>query len=121
MLQMADVIIYSTSYTLYGIGGTIVVVEEAPSKVQSSTVLSFMLRYVSVGCCYYVEVCNAAVNETYGSTQSFLYASHSCWFQDMIRNLQLAKQQTWEERERTSAAFEEDRRKNLANKVSMAF
>lgn len=39
--------------------------------------------------------------------------------QQMIRDLHLAKQQTWEERERLSAVFEEDRRKNLANKASM--
>ncbi|XP_065183133.1 kinesin-II 85 kDa subunit-like [Sycon ciliatum] len=36
--------------------------------------------------------------------------------EEMVRSLQLAKQQTWEERERLSMVFEEDRRKNLANK-----
>lgn len=35
----------------------------------------------------------------------------------MISDLQLAKQETWEEKERLSQMYEEERRKNLASKV----
>ena len=37
--------------------------------------------------------------------------------QELIRDLQVAKRQTWEEKERMSAKFEEERKINLANKV----
>ena len=36
----------------------------------------------------------------------------------MIHDLQVAKQQTWEEKERLSEMYEEERRKNLASKVN---
>ena len=35
----------------------------------------------------------------------------------MIADLQVAKQQTWEEKERLSEMYEEERRKNMASKV----
>ena len=37
--------------------------------------------------------------------------------QELVKDLQIAKQQTWEEKENLSARFEEERRTNLANKV----
>ena len=37
--------------------------------------------------------------------------------EEMISDLQVAKQQTWEEKERLSLMYEEERKKNLANKV----
>ena len=37
--------------------------------------------------------------------------------QDLVQDLQVAKQQTWEEKERLSAKYEEERKTNLANKV----
>ncbi len=40
--------------------------------------------------------------------------------EDMISDLQVAKQQTWEEKERLSRMYEEERKKNLANKVRQA-
>lgn len=36
--------------------------------------------------------------------------------QDLIHDLQIAKRQTWEEKERLSAQYEEERKTNLANK-----
>ena len=39
----------------------------------------------------------------------------------MITDLQVAKQQTWEEKERLSEMYEEERRKNLASKVCRQF
>ncbi|XP_033124252.1 kinesin-like protein KIF3B [Anneissia japonica] len=36
--------------------------------------------------------------------------------QDLIKDLQIAKKQTWEEKERLSVQYEEDRKVNLANK-----
>lgn len=38
-------------------------------------------------------------------------------FQDLVSDLQLAKKQTWEEKERLSAQFEDQRKVNLANRV----
>jgi hypothetical protein len=35
----------------------------------------------------------------------------------MLSDLQVAKRQTWDEKEKLSAMFEEERRKNLASKV----
>lgn len=35
----------------------------------------------------------------------------------MIADLQVAKQQTWAEKERLSEMYEEERRKNMASKV----
>ena len=35
----------------------------------------------------------------------------------MIANLQMAKHETWEEKERLSHMYEEERKKNLASKV----
>lgn len=37
-----------------------------------------------------------------------------------MEDLQLAKQQTWEEKERLSLMYEEERKKNLASKVGRA-
>ena len=37
--------------------------------------------------------------------------------EEMIGDLQVAKQQTWQEKERLSGMYEEERKKNLANKV----
>lgn len=37
----------------------------------------------------------------------------------MIQDLELAKKETWEEKERLSSKYEEERTKNLASKVSM--
>lgn len=37
--------------------------------------------------------------------------------EEMIGDLQVAKQHTWEEKERLSSMYEEERKKNLANKV----
>ncbi len=37
--------------------------------------------------------------------------------ESMIADLQVAKQETWEEKERLSDMYEEERRKNLASKV----
>ena len=39
--------------------------------------------------------------------------------EEMISDLQVAKQQTWEEKERLSLMYEEERKKNLANKVGI--
>ena len=36
---------------------------------------------------------------------------------DLIKDLQIAKKQSWEEKERLSAQYEEDRKLNLAKKV----
>ena len=36
----------------------------------------------------------------------------------MIQDLELAKKETWEEKERLSSKYEEERTKNLASKVS---
>ncbi len=41
-----------------------------------------------------------------------------CLFQDLIHDLQIAKRQTWEEKERLSAQYEEERKTNLANRVN---
>ena len=38
-------------------------------------------------------------------------------FQELIQDLQSAKRQTWEEKERLSEHYDEERRANLANKV----
>ena len=38
--------------------------------------------------------------------------------QELIKDLQTAKRQTWEERERLSEHYDEERRITLANKVS---
>ena len=35
----------------------------------------------------------------------------------MVADLQVAKQETWEEKERLSVMYNEERRKNMANKV----
>lgn len=40
------------------------------------------------------------------------------YIQKMIQDLELAKKETWEEKERLSSKYEEERTKNLANKVS---
>ena len=40
--------------------------------------------------------------------------------QDLIHDLQIAKRQTWEEKEKLSAQYEEERKTNLANRVSNA-
>ena len=37
--------------------------------------------------------------------------------QKMIQDLELAKKETWEEKERLSTKYEEERTKNLASKV----
>ena len=37
----------------------------------------------------------------------------------MIADLQAARQQTWEEKERLSVMYEEERRKNMASKVEV--
>ena len=37
--------------------------------------------------------------------------------QDLVRDLQIAKQQTWAEKEKASSRYEEERKINLANKV----
>lgn len=39
------------------------------------------------------------------------------FLKELIKDLQTAKRQTWEERERLSERFDEERRVNLANKV----
>ena len=44
----------------------------------------------------------------------YLQVSH---LEGMVEGLQLAKQQTWEEKERLSEMYEEERRKNMASKV----
>ena len=50
---------------------------------------------------------------------------HSCVIvfvtttQKMIQDLELAKKETWEEKERLSARYEDERTKNLASKVSV--
>lgn len=41
-----------------------------------------------------------------------------CVTQKMIQDLELAKKETWEEKERLSAMYEDERTKNLASKVS---
>lgn len=41
----------------------------------------------------------------------------SPFLQDLVSDLQLAKKQTWEEKERLSALYEEQRKINLANRV----
>lgn len=38
--------------------------------------------------------------------------------QELIKDLQVAKQQTWEEKETLSARYEAERKTNLANKVT---
>ncbi len=38
--------------------------------------------------------------------------------EEMISDLQVAKQQTWEEKERLSRMYENERKNNLANKVA---
>ena len=38
--------------------------------------------------------------------------------QKMIQDLEHAKKETWEEKERLSLSYEEERTKNLASKVS---
>ena len=40
------------------------------------------------------------------------------FFQELIKDLQTAKRQTWEERERLSEHYDEERRITLANKVN---
>jgi len=37
----------------------------------------------------------------------------------MIQDLELAKKETWEEKERLSEMYEDERTKNLASKVSI--
>ena len=37
--------------------------------------------------------------------------------EDLIKDLSVAKKQAWEERERQSQAYEEERKTNLGNKV----
>lgn len=37
----------------------------------------------------------------------------------MVADLQVAKQQTWEEKERLSVMYNEERKKNMANKVKL--
>lgn len=39
------------------------------------------------------------------------------FLKELIKDLQTAKRQTWEERERLSERFDEERRVNLSNKV----
>lgn len=41
--------------------------------------------------------------------------------QELIKDLQTAKRQTWEERERLSEHYDEERRITLANKVIFDF
>lgn len=41
--------------------------------------------------------------------------------QELIKDLQTAKRQTWEERERLSEHYDEERRITLANKVIFEF
>ena len=41
--------------------------------------------------------------------------------QELIKDLQTAKRQTWEERERLSEHYDEERRITLANKVTFKF
>lgn len=41
--------------------------------------------------------------------------------QELIKDLQTAKLQTWEERERLSEHYDEERRITLANKVTFKF
>lgn len=38
--------------------------------------------------------------------------------QELVQDLQIAKQQTWEEKQKLSLKYEEERRGNLANRVS---
>ena len=42
------------------------------------------------------------------------------FWQKMIQDLEHAKKETWEEKERLSLSYEEERTKNLASKVSTA-
>jgi len=37
--------------------------------------------------------------------------------QDLVKDLQIAKKQTWAEKQRASSKYEEERKVNLANKV----
>ena len=39
------------------------------------------------------------------------------YIQELIKDLQVAKRQTWEEKERLSSQYEDERKANLANKV----
>ena len=42
-------------------------------------------------------------------------------FKDLIRDLEIAKKQTWPEKERMSSKYEEERKINLANKVRIVY
>ncbi len=44
-----------------------------------------------------------------------------CYDQELIKDLQTAKRQTWEERERLSEHYDEERRITLANKVILTY
>lgn len=39
--------------------------------------------------------------------------------QDLVQDLKIAKKQTWSEREKLSAQFQEERKTTLSNKVSL--
>ena len=42
------------------------------------------------------------------------------YMQELVKDLQVAKRQTWDEKENQSARFEEERKANLANKVNIS-
>lgn len=51
-------------------------------------------------------------------TQSSSNKEEVMTLQELVRELQIAKQQTWEEKQKLSVKFEEERKTNLANRVS---
>ena len=80
------------------------------SRVNTHTIIDLTLEYSVMLMC-------APVDSSSFSSSHPVQVSR---LEMMVSDLQLAKQETWEEKERLSEMYEEERRKNLAKKVGTA-